>query len=141
MRHTGTGILMDAGIAPAAQNHRGIAPRWFDPLEPPPDDVFVPRRGEALCLEVNEANLTEALSWIRTVQDQRTSRGALRPNILVASRSRRLPWLRREWLRRQITAAGAVFYQVEPAQDPRRELEAWLDKSRQAAAEVIEPVY
>lgn len=141
MRHTGTGILMGPGFAQAVQKHAGVAPRWFDLRAAPPEDVFTPHPGELLCLEVTEANLTDALIWIAAVQEKRSARGASPANILVASKSRRLPWRRREWMREQITATGAVFYQVDADQNPRTELNNWLDKTSSRVEKFTEQIY
>ena len=107
--------------------HGRVSPRWFDIQPQPPEDVFAGRTGELLCLEVTRENLSDALTWIAAVQQQRLTNGTSPANILIASRSRRLPWRQREWMRDQITATGAVFYQVEPDQDPRSELRTWLE--------------
>jgi hypothetical protein len=141
MRHTESRSLMVPGFAHAVENYSGVAPRWFDPQALPPQDLFFQRHGELLCLEVTEGNLADALKWIATVQRERSSNGASPANILVASRSRRLPWRRREWMRQQITTTGAVFYQVEPDQDPSRELKAWLDSTSPAVQASAERVY
>jgi hypothetical protein len=116
----------------ALETIAGVAPRWLD-IDTASSDLPYSYRGELLCIEVTEGNLADALSWIAAVQNYRASISASPANILVASRSRRSPWRKRESMRQQITATGAVFYQVEPDQDPRRELKSWLEDSLQAA--------
>lgn len=133
MRYTDAGYEMFATSALVQETIAGVTPRWFDIDNASSQDPPRPYRGELLCIEVTEGNLTDALSWIAAVQNYRASIFASPPNILVASRSRRCPWRKRESMRQQITATGAVFYQVEPDQDPRRELKAWLEDSQRAA--------
>jgi hypothetical protein len=140
MTYSSVGYNM--GLHPAvALAKPGATPEWLEHgCYPSPDDI-ASRLGGLICLELDEATLADGLKWISSVQELRWSRQAMVANILVAMRSRRLPWRRREWIRQQVTATKAVLFEVEPGEDPRDILREWLNGARPEAPTRAERVY